>query len=475
MTVLLEGVCPRWRLWAFALIALTLTVVTVVRVLQEGSSLGFSLHETTETTPTSTKASTPSSPALIFEHWKEKLGCSKDATLDVCWNKIELIVEKERANQKVREERIAIALQISTAGDPYPNVNLIEQHPALIPLLPQYQPQPQWQNDFPDLNVVGMAKAGTSQLYQILSQHNGALPLDPTQKEVCMLGAMHTVWELQPLMQEMTAIKAQVQANLYQWHSGLANMRMLANSNNQPGNNLNAEQTKRPKQIVNGCVNWHDLWLHLHYITKPANIVHKKFFIVLRDPADWLWAIWNFWIDQSLDSDQNGNEKQWTSTGKHYRSPELFHELILSDVKTNSAANLLIGLKQNTAVYGRRLVSLVGRENVMFLRNEDLLPGRIDVAGVLDRITDFTGLDRHQFQEQGLHSFTNCNHQKGLTHVCGNATTTRGSYKISGNRTMLKATRKFIYLQFWAECKIYANEFGVIYPDCLNAMDSAAR
>jgi hypothetical protein len=120
-------------------------------------------------------------------------------------------------------------------------------------------------------------------------------------------------------------------------------------------------------------------------------------------------------------------------------------------------------------------VSLVGRENVMFLRNEDLLPERIDGAGVLDRISDFTGLNRHQFQEQGLHSFTNCNHQKGLTHVCGNEMTTRGSYEISGNRTMLKATRKFIYLQFWAECKIYANEFGVIYPDCLNVMDSAAR
>jgi hypothetical protein len=474
MKVLETGACcPRWRLWAFGLVALTLTIVTVVRVLQEGSALGFSLHGKTDTTPSvSRKSSMPSTPALIFEQWKEKLGCSKDITLDVCWNKIELILEKEQANQKLREERITITQHISIAGDPYPDINLIDQHPALIPLLPQYQPQQQWQNDFPDLNVVGMAKAGTSQLYQILSQHAGALPLDRTQKEVCMLGAMHTVWELQPVSQEMTAVKAKVQENLYQWHSGLANMRMLANKN-QPGNNLKAKQMKEQKQIVNGCVNWHDLWLHLHY-TKPAT-ANKKFFIVLRDPADWLWAIWNFWIDQSLDSDQNGNEKQWTSVDRHYRSPELFHELILSDIKTNSAANLLIGLKQNTAVYGRRLVSLVGRENVMFLRNEDLLPERIDVTGVLDRISDFTGLDRHQFQEQALHSFTNCNQQKGLTHVCSNETTTRGAYEISGNRTMLKATRKFIYLQFWEECKIYANEFGIVYPDCLHVMDSATR
>jgi hypothetical protein len=477
------GCCPRWRLWTFGLIASMLTVGTVVRVLQEGSSLGFSLHGST-TTPS---PSPPSTPALILEQWKEKLGCSKDITLDVCWNKIELIVEKDRANQKVVEERTAIALYIYAAGDPYPNIKLINQHPALIPFLPQYQPQRQWQNDFPDLNVVGMAKAGTSQLYQILSQHAGAIPLDATEKEVCMLGAMHTVWELEPVSQEMTAIKAQVQANLYQWHSGLANMRMLANHNqpyysknnhqstvfsyaNSHLNETTKQEPQQQKQIVNGCVNWHDLWLHLHY-TKP---VTKKYFVVLRDPADWLWATWNYWIDQSLDSYQNGNEKMWASADHHYRSPELFHELILSDIKTNSAANMLIGLKQGTAVYGRRLVSLVGRENVMFLRNEDLLPERIDVAGVLDRISNFTGLDRHHFQEQGLHSFTNCNNRKGLTHVCGNMTTARGSYEISGNRTMLRATRKIIYLKFFKECILYANEFGIVYPDCLHVMDSAA-
>jgi hypothetical protein len=451
---LLEGFCQRWRRWAFGLIASVLIIVTVVRVLQEGSSLGFSLY--------GTMTSTPSTPALSeFEQWKEKLGCSsKYTTLDVCWNKIAEIVEKERANQKLLEKRTAIALYMAQTGDPYPVIQLVQQHPALIPLLPQYQPPaaPSWRNAFPDLNVVGMAKAGTSQLYQILSQHPGAVPLDPVEKEVCMLGAMHTLWELQPFSTEMTAVKAQVQANLFQWHSGLAAMRAAKAHNNN--NNT--------RKIVNGCVNWHDLWLHLHY-AKP---VGKKYFIVLRDPADWLWATWNFWIDQSLDAALDGNEKQWASADQHYRSPELFHELILSDIQTNSAANMLIGLKQGTAVYGRRLVSLVGRENVLFLRNEDLLPDNIDKSHVLDRISEFTGLDRNQFQ-QGLHSFTNCNNQKGLTNVCGNMAR-RGSYEISGNRTMLEATRKFIYLKFWEECKIYANEFGIVYPGCLHVIDNSA-
>jgi hypothetical protein len=465
---LLEVVCQRWRLllWAFGLIAAMLTVVTVVRVIQEGSSLGFLLYGTTSMIPTT--------PVTLFEQWKDKLGC-KDTTLDVCWNKIELIVEKEQANQKILEKRTAIALYMNSAvtGDPYRNIKLTEQgqHPALIPLLPQYQADSSWQHAFPDLNVVGMAKAGTSQLYQILSQHPGAVPLDPIEKEVCMRGAMHTLWELQPFTQEMTALKAQVQQNLFRWHSGLANHLQSPLFSYAPPNNDSKNITRKTEPLtVNGCVNWHDLWLHLHY-AKPVN---KKYVIVLRDPADWLWATFNFWIDASLDSNLDGNEKQWASADKHYRSPELFHELILSDIQTNSGANMLIGLKQGTVVYGRRLVSLVGRENVLFLRNEDLLPERIDLAGgVLDQISDFTHLDRTQFQEnKGLHSFTNCNNKKGLTNACGSDMTTRGSYEISGNRTMLGATRKFIYLKFWEECKIYANEFDIVYPDCLHVIDA---
>jgi hypothetical protein len=464
---LVEGFCPRWRLLVFGLIASILIVATVVRVVLQGDSLGFSpLHGTTFTST--------STVTTVFDQWKEKLGCD-DATLDICWNTIELVVEKEKANKKLAEERTAIALyraKLSAAGDAYPNIKLVQEHPALIPLLPQYQYTYQQQNAFPDLNVVGMAKAGTSQLYRILAQHPGAQALDPTEKEVCMLGAEHTVWELQPVSQEMTNVKAQVQANLFKWHSGLAAAMTMGSENN----NDTQKPVVSPKiMTVNGCVNWHDLWLHLHY----AHPVGKKYFLVLRDPADWLWATWNFWIDASLDSQQNGNEKQWANVKTHYRSPELFHELILSDLQTLSGANMLVGLKQGTAVYGRRLVSLVGRENVLFLRNEDLLPDQIDLpGGVLDRISKFTGLDRNQFTgQEGLHSFTNCNDEKGLRNDCGNFTR-RGAYEISGNRTLLEATRKFIYLKFWEECKIYANEFGVVYPNCLNVMqstDTAAR
>lgn len=447
--------CPKWRLLVVAgVVGAILIVATVLRVFQEDQGLGFTPNETALEASSTSYDTT----GALFRTWKDQLGCNGEGeSLTTCSKKIQRIVEKEAADQ-VKLAHVAGFARYRNQSDPYPIIKLVNEHPALVPLLPQYQPDPAWRDSayYTDFNVVGLAKAGTSQLYRILAQHADAQPLHPTEKEFCMLGAVHTLWELQDVTSTIDARKEQVQANLFRWHSGLA-----AILQNLP--------SKKP--TVNGCVNWHDLWLHLHY-ARPTN---KKYFVLLRDPADWLFSTYNFWIDEALDSRLNGNEKEWADSKKHYRSPELFHELIVSDTRTRSGANMLIGLKQSTAVYGKRLVQLVGRDQVLFLRNEDLLPERIDVpGGALDQVSDFTGLHRGKFHQQGLHSFANCNDAKGFTQECNDDKASRGVYEISGNRTMLEATRRFIYYNFWEECKIWAKEFGIYYPDCLNVMETTS-
>ena len=58
---------------------------------------------------------------------------------------------------------------------------------------------------------------------------------------------------------------------------------------------------------------------------KPA-----RFFILTRDPADWLWAAWNFWLDSELDlKPAEFADRGWASQKLQYLSPELFHELLL--------------------------------------------------------------------------------------------------------------------------------------------------
>jgi hypothetical protein len=193
----------------------------------------------------------------------------------------------------------------------------------------------------------------------------------------------------------------------------------------------------------------------------------RKNVVLLRDPADWLWAVWNFWVDRGLDTklDTPGS---WATRKSHYRSPELFHELVLSAHKTKGGDRLITRLRRQTVTNPRRLVALVGRENVLFLRNEDMLPAVVEnQGGLLDRLSSFSGLNRTLFRNDGLRTIHNCNDGKGEKSKCGNSTSS--AYEIAGHREMLDSTRSLIYLHFRQECQIWAEEFGVTYSDCLNA------
>jgi hypothetical protein len=304
-----------------------------------------------------------------------------------------------------------------------------------------------------------LAKTGTSQLYKILTNHPEATPYNE-EKEYCMYGANHISWDTKAVAAATDHDKLAVQANLYAWHQQAA----------AAATNRESQQQQQQRLLtVNGCLNLHDTWLHLHYL-HPIN---AKYFILLRDPADWLWAGWNFWVDDVLDGrGQAAGLKVWASATTEYRSPELFHELILSGHSTKSGARLLDSLRRQTVTAGRRLVALAGKEHVMFLKNEDMLPEHIDRAGgMLDQIANFTGLARSKFKGPGLHTMLNCNDNKGFQSKCQEGSSSRGSYEIAGHRKMLEKTRAFIYLHFQEECEIWSKEFGVTYPDCVNVLD----
>ena len=111
----------------------------------------------------------------------------------------------------------------------------------------------------------------------------------------------------------------------------------------------------------------------------------------------------------------------------------------------------------------------VGKENVLLLKSEDMQPQVVNATGgFLDKLSAFTGLDRSLYTNKYLFRISNCNSQKGADSNCG--TKTSSAYEIAGNREMLPETRELIYLYFWEECKIWASEFGVDYPACVNVL-----
>jgi len=204
--------------------------------------------------------------------------------------------------------------------------------------------------------------------------------------------------------------------------------------------------------------------IYVHHL-----LATRKTIYLFRDPADLIWASWNFWVDEHWDAIPS-TKSNWAQPGHHYRSPELFHEIIKAGDLSYSYRKYVGSHKYHMVCTVKNLLQIYGRENVLFLRNEDMLPTEIEKSGLLDKLSGFTGLDRDKFNSTMVHERTNCNDDKGATVECSNPTKTL-AYEISGNRTMFPETRQLIYLDFLEECKIMKREFGVEYPECLGVLD----
>lgn len=360
------------------------------------------------------------------------------------------------------QARKALAYRATNPYDPARSTKGLDSQAAIlrhawvgireVPSNPRYQAQHVWQQgagSFPELNVVGNLKTGTSQLYNLLATHQQVANQGKDWKEHCLAdhyGAKNGVEDT-------------YEYALYQWHHYYYQRK---------------QQLPEPLPIVNGCLMLQDLEMRWAY-APPTPQANPKFLVLLRDPADWAWAAYNFFCDPSWERyDATDN---WVQPGLHYRSPEVFHELVLSGDKL-LGTELLRELKVHSTIKLRRLRELVGPENLLVLKNEDLLPHRILSSGALEKISKLTGLSVDGFDEETLGSRSNCNANKGFANKCADETDDDGmpnprGYPVTEDRPMLEASRRFIYLQWHEECQVWAKEFGIVYQDCLSVLDGA--
>jgi hypothetical protein len=369
-------------------------------------------------------------------------------------------------SQKVYAQQVAThrseALQRAIDGPAeYLDIKIFpDLHPAMVPLDPQYLPSRKWDADraFPDINIAGLPKAGSTQLHTILKNHAEAVQYGKD-KEECTSNSGYRSnfedWDDEPIVENRARASGPqliVQRELYKYYDRVF-------EGKRPSGILDPSKRK----TVNACYWINDIEISYHYL-RPQG---KKSIFLFRDPADWLWSAFNFWRIHEIDPKEYG----WTKQGEEYRSPELFHELVASGAKTKWGVYQHDYYQQFTINSPRKLVGLFGRENVLFLRNEDLLPAVVDKqGGVLDQLSNFTGLDRSEFDPRTYSVVTNCNDNKGMKTVCNK--TRSSSYALSGGREMLPETRTLIYMHFWEECKIWAAEFVSSLTKSSSSLDS---
>jgi hypothetical protein len=303
-------------------------------------------------------------------------------------------------------------------------------------------------NSFADLSILGFPKAGTSQLFNLLVSHPHAAPVFK-RKEYCIDHGHFLDYTLPQHLNNPNTLRS-LKKNLFGYHSYMLRKR--------------SESRDRSLQLINACLQPREIEYHLSYTPMPEK---SKYLLLFRDPADWLWASWNFWIDKHLD-DRPAVDHDWATFGIHYRSPELFHELILSRESIKSAAKRFRTMREQTVHTPRRLIHLMGRDRLLFLKSEDMKATNGRLPQFLEQLGTFTGLSVSGFNITVAQGQTNCNAQKGFRNVCAGAT--GSGYHITHNRPMLEETRKLIYIQFWEECKIWKIEFGIVYQDCVDSV-----
>lgn len=322
----------------------------------------------------------------------------------------------------------------------------------------KYFPLQHW-NHFPDIWIVCCFKAGTSQLFRLLTHHPNLQAFHPS-KEFCMDNKR---------LLDYSQPNEELYASLYAFHSFM---------------NINMTQPDiiSKKKKVTACLRREQDWLNYLYIQKfyfnsSEYLKTRKFIIIVRDPADLLFSMFNFWSQPTFDVAGERQFKTWAYEHLDYRSPELFHELIVSGNKTLYGRSL----KDNfVASFGSFLswIHLVGRENVLVIKNEDLLPEKVSrQGGSLDQLSSFLGIDRDLFDAEILKSRTNCNDgnlfSRGIGAKCKDREfpSTSLTYPISGNRAMLPKTRKLIYIIASEACQLLTQYFDhVQYDDCLQSV-----
>ncbi|KAG7365836.1 hypothetical protein IV203_028506 [Nitzschia inconspicua] len=346
---------------------------------------------------------------------------------------------------------------------------MVSGHPALENVLPKFQPDDEWAaTHFPDINIIGLPKAGTSQLYNILVSHPRFRKFH-LHSEFCFnlndddmddlialtLGGNVSTHDQQKIQQRLHI------ANEERLHSN--------KEEHQKWENLNKD-TSHGILTVNKCVAPIKFWMQRQYLGRDRGPPSKrgKTILLLRDPAEWLWASWNYWLQIPYDDILPAYKNNWAKEPYQYRSPELFHEYMRAGNRMWPSKHLLGAFRdEKIALYNRILSEAVQNEDILVLKSEDMKPERIETSGFLDKLASFLGVAKVNFDKSVVHSFTNCGDHKGVeNHECDDEEPTM-SYTITGNRRMLPQTPELVYLHFAEECQMWKEKFNAEYDNCL--------
>lgn len=300
---------------------------------------------------------------------------------------------------------------------------------------------------YPRVIVSGVPKAGTSAVYELLSEHPKFI--GAPQKENC-------------------ASKLYTASSMWTFFLSLEALTKTA---------LNGAHM--PAIMISGCIQ-QDINIDMHTIMRQPL---STYILMTRDLSDLIWASYNYWCSPFLDGPENCSSENghWTDPKYHYRSPELFHELIIAQSEGKFIGGKPGPLRYHLfnqgrmGLYERHLTMFeyggIPKSNVLLIASEDLVSNatkvwQIILSGLNINITFFP--DHPQLNQFGKVR-VNTGDNKGPRAISGvprGGNNTSGLYLISKFMPMLPKTRAIISATWIIDCEWTSNITGFSYSAC---------
>jgi hypothetical protein len=264
---------------------------------------------------------------------------------------------------------------------------------------------------YPSINVVGVAKCGTSALY-MLFRNNPDVLVANSLKEYCR----------------------RPDQTLFKYYSGFPTL----------------QQSASRKFIINGCIQFRDEKL---IATQRLLNPNTSNIVIIRSLDDREWAAYNFWCNPVYDQhcDDGG---RWSKPGM-YRSPEMFDQFL----RASSSPSSVKFLAQTCETMGRSYTSLYDRiteqlgEPPLMVAKE-ALGSRWLLPQVLRRMEEYIRAKLGAAPELRTEDVlaVNTGDHRGTFNVDNDTRhTEEGLYAISDHRPMLNSSREYI-MRCWTEC-----------------------
>jgi hypothetical protein len=148
---------------------------------------------------------------------------------------------------------------------------------------------------------------------------------------------------------------------------------------------------------VNACLDTVTTMMMRQYLGRTLN---SKVIFLVRDPADWLWSSYNFWTYSRHMDLLNSTTRDWTAAPRQYRSPELFHQMLLAGADRFGPTAELIGKLRDRInnLFSRVIAAAAAAadqennntaSNILVVKTEDMEPDRIQTSGLLTNLPIF--------------------------------------------------------------------------------------